>query len=100
MTVLTRWGGPTPWAMTPLQCPRVPRGGARSDLGDLTEGELDRGLPAEDGDEHLELLGVGVDLGDRGRHGLERPVHDGDRLADLEVDDGDLGGAAGLRLPA
>src|SRR6478736_1608232 len=95
MSVLRGGGGPTPWAMTPLQCPRDPEEGPlRSDLGDLAEGELDRGLPAEDGDEHLELLGVGVDLGDRRGEGLERAVHDGDRLADLEVDDGDLALAA------
>jgi len=31
-------------------------GGNRSDLGDLIEGELDRGLATEDRDEHLELL--------------------------------------------
>src|SRR6478609_5032639 len=95
MVFLRGGGGPTPWAMTPLQCPRDPEEGLlRSDLGDLAEGELDRGLPAEDGDEHLELLGVRVDLGDGRREGLERAVHDGDRLADLEVDDG------GLALPA
>src|SRR3984885_11373219 len=33
-----------------------------SDFGDLLEGELDRRLPAEDRHQHLELLGVGVDL--------------------------------------
>src|SRR5215210_6458933 len=56
-----------------------------SDLLDLAEGELDRGLPAEDRHQHLELLGVGVDLVDRGRQGRERPIHDGDGLAHLEV---------------
>src|SRR4051812_20408106 len=58
-----------------------------SDLGDVAERELDRRLPAEDRDQHLELLGVGVDLGDRRRQGLERALHHGDGLADLEVDD-------------
>src|SRR4051812_2291703 len=57
-------------------------------LGDLGERELDRRLPAEDRDEHLQLLLLGVDLVDRRGQGRERPVHDGDRLADLEVDDG------------
>src|SRR5579862_4864544 len=38
----------------------------RSDLGDLVERELDRGLPAEDRDEDLQLLGVRVDLVHRG----------------------------------
>src|SRR4051795_11311255 len=87
----------------PVACPRaVSRTRSydpRSDLGDLGEGELDRGLPAEDGDEHLELLGVGVDLGDGCGQRLERAVHDGDGLADLEIDDRGLAlaaGAAGL----
>src|SRR5215469_637151 len=60
--------------------------GAGADLADLIEGQLDRSFPAEDRDEHLELLGVGVDLVDRGRQRRERPVHHGNRLADLEVD--------------
>src|SRR5258706_16159440 len=34
------------------------------DLGDLVEVELYRGLPAEDRDERLELLLIGVDLAD------------------------------------
>src|ERR1700712_6073247 len=59
---------------------------SRSDLRDLVEPELDRGLAAEDGDQDLDLLGVDVDLGDACRERRERPVHDGDRLADLEVD--------------
>src|ERR687883_601647 len=63
----------------------------RSDLGDLVERQLDRGLAAEDGHEDLELLGVRVDLGDGRREGLERPLHDGDGLAHLEVHDLDLG---------
>src|SRR5688572_22588276 len=37
-----------------------------SDLLDLAEAQLDRGLPAEDLDERLHPLGVGVDLGDGG----------------------------------
>src|SRR5260370_38111664 len=36
--------------------------GKRSDLGDLIEGELDRGLAAENRNQHLELLSIGVDL--------------------------------------
>src|SRR3954452_16331235 len=51
-----------------------------SDLGDLVERQLHRRLPAEDGDEHLQLLLLGVDLVDGGRQGRGRPVHDGDRL--------------------
>src|SRR6195952_6093059 len=39
----------------------------RSDLGDLRERQLDRSLAAEDRDQDLELLAVGVDLVDRGR---------------------------------
>src|SRR3954453_14198341 len=67
-----------------------------SDLGDLREGQLDRRLPAEDGDEDLQLLGVDVDLVDRCRERGERPVHHGHRLADLEVDlDRGLAGRGG-----
>src|SRR3974390_2486441 len=33
-----------------------------SDLADLVERQLDRRLAAEDRDEHLELLGIGIDL--------------------------------------
>src|ERR1700710_2322371 len=61
------------------------------DLGDLAEGQLDRRLAAEDRDQDLELLAVDVDLRDGRRQGLERALHDGDRLADLEVHDLDLG---------
>ena len=69
-------------------------------------------LAAEDRDQHLELLRVGVDLVDGGRQRGERAVHDGDRLADREVDLGArparprpcwrppaaLRGAAGVRI--
>src|SRR5215467_4029013 len=60
-------------------------GRARSDLADLIEGKLHRGFPAEDRYEHLELLGIRVDLVDRRWQRRERPVHDGNRLADLKV---------------
>src|SRR6266511_4309261 len=53
---------------------------------DLVEGELDRGLAAEDRDQHLELLLVGVDLGDRAGELRERAGGHGDRLADLPFD--------------
>src|SRR5512139_781901 len=56
------------------------RDGRASDLLHLAERQLDRRLAAEDRHQHLELLGVGVDLADRGRQGGERAVHDGDRL--------------------
>src|SRR6185437_11057922 len=64
----------------------------RLELGDLAEGQLDRRLAAEDGHQDLELLAVDADLGDGRRQGLERAFHDGDRLADLEVHDLDVGG--------
>src|SRR6478609_2471181 len=76
----------------PSACPSVrirARNRARksgSDLGDLGERQLHRSLPAEDGDQHLELLAVRIDLVDGRRQGRERPVHDGDRLADRKVD--------------
>jgi len=57
-----------------------------SDLRDLVEVELNRGFTTEDRHENLELLLLAVDLADAGRKGCERAVHDGDRLADLEVD--------------
>src|SRR5829696_3389628 len=90
----------------PLQGPAVSlrtvggRGVLLLNLADLVERQLDGRLAAEDGDQHLELLLLGVDLVDRGGEGRERPVHDRDRLADLEVDDGGRrgGGAAGRRL--
>src|SRR5580700_9047843 len=55
------------------------------DLADLIERQLDRRLPAEDRDQHLELLGVGVDLVHGRRKGRERPVHNRNGLAHLEV---------------
>src|SRR3954453_708137 len=58
-----------------------------SDLRYLAEGDLARRLPAEDGTEDLQSLGLGFDLVDRRRQRRERAVHDGDRLADGEVDD-------------
>src|SRR3954447_7590608 len=73
----------------------------RLDLGDLAEGQFDRRLPAEDGDQDLQLLVQAVDLADGGRQGGEGAVHDRDGLADLEVDDLDgrlAGGRAGLPL--
>ncbi|CDZ88858.1 hypothetical protein RHRU231_450025 [Rhodococcus ruber] len=63
-----------------------------SDLRHLVEGQLHRGLTTEDRHQDLELLLLGVDLADRRRQRRERPVHDGDGLADLEVHlDGGLG---------
>src|SRR6266498_1606993 len=51
----------------------------------LVEGELDRGLAAEDRHQHLELLLVGVDLGDRAGELGEGPGGDGHGLADLPL---------------
>src|SRR5215212_3156153 len=56
------------------------------ELLDLVEGELDRGLAAEDRDQDLELLLVGVDLGDRAGQLGEGALGDGDGLADLPLD--------------
>src|SRR5919201_4512210 len=56
------------------------------ELLDLVERHLHRGLAAEDRDQHLELLLVGVDLGDRAREMGEGALGDGDRLADLPLD--------------
>src|SRR3712207_4560078 len=71
---VTGWNGPV--AGSPRE--RTSGGGRRgpcSDLRDLGEGQLDRRLAAEDGDQHLQLLLLGVDLVDRGRERRERPVH-------------------------
>src|SRR5688572_22566158 len=68
-----------------------------SDLADLVERQLDGRLAAEDRDQHLQLLLLGVDLVDRGGQRGERPVHDGDGLADLEVDDRGRGGSGATR---
>src|SRR5262245_53450137 len=57
-----------------------------SELLDLVEGELDRGLAAEDRHQHLELLLVGVDLGDRAGELGERAGDHGHGLADLPLD--------------
>src|SRR5437763_9549816 len=67
-----------------------------SDLRYLAEGELDRRLPAEDGHEDLQSLGLGVDLVDGRRQRREGAVHDRDRLADGEVHDLRRLGALGL----
>src|SRR3954453_21592031 len=60
---------------------------AGSDLLDLAEAQLDRGLPAEDLDEGLHPLRLRVDLGDRGVERGERPVDDHHRVGDVEVRD-------------
>src|SRR5215469_1801255 len=54
------------------------------DLGHLVERQLDRSLAAEDRHQHLELLGVGVDLVHGGGKRGERAVHYRNALADLE----------------
>src|SRR3984957_12344618 len=54
-----------------------------SELRYLVERELDGRLAAEDGHEHLELLGDRVDLVHGRRERRERAVHNGNRLAGL-----------------
>src|SRR5699024_1259382 len=78
-------GGPTQ-SMPPRRWPgrvRPTNRRTRSDLGDLVEGQLDRGLSTEDRHQDLELLGVGIDLAHRRGQGRERALHDGDGLADF-----------------
>src|SRR5690242_4783772 len=55
------------------------------ELGDLTELELDRRLPAEDVDEHLELRLVDVDLADGAVEVGEGAGDDAHLLADVEL---------------
>src|SRR5215211_7262326 len=59
--------------------------GWSSDLLDLVEADLDRRLAAEDRDEHLELRGVLVDLGDLAGEVRQRAGDDLDRLTDREL---------------
>src|SRR6516162_10629161 len=72
------------------------------DLGHLVERQLDRSLAAEDRHQHLELLGVGVDLVHGSRKRGERAVHYRNALADLEFHRGRTRGlgllGAGLGL--
>src|SRR3954454_21200894 len=69
---------------------RPRRSGKSSDSLDLAERELDGGLAAEDLDEGLDPLRLGVDLGDRGVQRGERAVDHHDGVGDREV--GDLDG--------
>src|SRR3954451_991489 len=66
-----------------------------SDLLDLAEAQLDRGLPAEDLDEGLDPLRFGVDLGDRRVQRGERAVDHHHGVGDLEVGDRDLLASSG-----
>src|SRR5580704_8288955 len=70
------------------------------ELGDLAEFELDRGLPAEDVDQHLELELVLVDLRDLPREVGEGAFLDPDRLVDLvlQAGAGALGRTTGATL--
>src|SRR4051794_20951776 len=68
-----------------------------SDLLDLREGQVDRGLATQDLDQRLEPLAVHVDLGDRGVHARERTVHHHDGVTDREVGHLDLLLAPGRR---
>src|SRR3989454_10858534 len=56
------------------------------DFLDLQEVELDRRLPAEHVDQHLQLALLRVDFVDLAVVVGERPVHHPQRLADLELD--------------
>ena len=62
------------------------RGGAAHELLDLEEVELDGRLAAEDADQHLDLVALGVDLVDRADELGERAVRDAHALALLEGD--------------
>src|SRR2546430_10892442 len=55
------------------------------ELLDVVETDLDRHLPLEDVDHHLELLLVGVHVGDLAVEVRQRPRGDLHRLAELEL---------------
>src|SRR5271166_6572274 len=59
---------------------------ARLELRDLAEFQLDRGLPAEDVDQHLELELVLVDLGDLAREVGKRAFFDPHCLVHLVLE--------------
>src|SRR3974390_2258774 len=56
------------------------------ELGDLAEFQFDRGLPAEDVHQHLQLELVLVDLGDLAGEVGERTLLHPDRLVDLVLE--------------
>src|SRR5207253_4338899 len=56
------------------------------DFLDLEQVELDRRLPAEHVDQHLQLALLRIDLVDLAVEVGEGPVHDADGLTDLELD--------------
>src|SRR5438477_2137821 len=56
------------------------------ELLDVVEPDLDRHLPLEDVHHHLELLAVGVHVGDLTVEVRQRAARDLDRLAQLELD--------------
>src|SRR5215472_4922376 len=62
-------------------CPNLTPAWYLSDLGDLIERELDRGLPAEDRHQDLEFLGIGIDLVHGSGKRRERTVHYSNRFA-------------------
>src|ERR671922_12684 len=67
-----------------------PRGLPLLDLRHLVEGELDRRLPVEDVDQHLQLGLVGVDLVDRAVEVCERAGRDLHHVLHRDVDAEDL----------
>ena len=60
--------------------------GRSAHLLDLQQVELDRRLPAEHVDQHLQLALLRIDLVDLAVEVGEGPVHDADGLTDLELD--------------
>ena len=62
------------------------------------EAKLHRRITAEDGHEHGELLSGGLHVGNNGGHGGERPIGDGDLIAN-GVGDFDLAVAVTIRMP-
>src|SRR6478609_7078603 len=78
---------PLPRVVATALSARRTGGRKSSDLLDLAERQLDRGLAAEDLDEGLDALRLGVDLGDRRVERGERTVDHHHGVGDVEVGD-------------
>src|SRR4051794_15156638 len=80
VVILTKVSRRVPQSLTSFGSAARSSTSSLSDLLDLAERQLDRGLPAEDLDEGLDPLRLRVDLGDRRVQRGERPLDHHDRV--------------------